>query len=131
MNDKIYCDLCGAGFKVTRDTLRETGLILEKEDRTYPVTATILACPHCGKNYVCLIDDEKTLSILTDFRSTMIKRSMLVRQGKKVPERLENRYLRLNRKLNFHRHELAKKFDKSFYQTEDGKEQLDYCYHAQ
>ena len=130
-NNKIFCDICGANFSVTKDTLTENEVILIKEGSTEqkPVTLTWLECPHCGKRYICLMDDKETLELAKDLRAAMAKRLKFLKKNRPVPERLEQKTKNLQRKLNFKRQHLADEYNGSFYQTEDGKEQLEYKIH--
>lgn len=131
VNNRIYCNICGAEFAVTKDTLTENEVTLVKEGSTVqkPVTLTWLQCPHCGKRYVCLVDDSETLAILKDLRAANAKALKFLKANKPVPAKLEEKTKRLQRKLDFKRQNLADEYDGSFYQTEDGKEQLDYHHH--
>lgn len=131
VNNRIYCNICGAEFAVTKDTLTENEVTLVKEGSMVqkPVTLTWLQCPHCGKRYVCLMDDAETLAVVRDLREAMAKRLKFLKANKPVPAKLEEKTKRLQRKLDFKRQNLADEYDGSFYQTEDGKEQLDYKIH--
>ena len=130
-NNNIFCDICGANFSVTKDTLTENEVILVKEGSTEqkPVTLTWLQCPHCGKRYVCLMDDAETLAVVKDLRVAMFKRLKFLKANRPVPKKLEAKTTKLQRELNIKRHKLADEYNGSFYQTEDGKEQLDYRIH--
>lgn len=131
VNNKVYCDICGAEFAVTPYTLteNETALFREGSPEKKPVTLTWLQCPHCGKRYVCLMDDEETVELAKDLRTAMAKRLKFLKANKPVPERLEEKTKQIQRKLDFKRQKLADEYTGSFYQTEDGKEQLDYKIH--
>lgn len=131
INNKIFCDICGAEFAVTPYTLteNETTLFREGSPESKPVILTWLQCPHCGKRYICLMDDAETLAILKDLRVAKAKELKFLKANKPVPERLGAKTIKLKRKLDFKRQKLADEYNGSFYQTEDGKEQLDYKIH--
>lgn len=131
VNNRIYCNICGAEFAVTKDTLTENEVTLIKDGipEQKQVTLTWLECPHCGKRYVCLMDDTETLAILKDLRAAKAKALKFLKANKPVPERLGAKTIKLQQKLNFKRQNLADEYNGSFYQTEDGKEQLDYKIH--
>lgn len=130
-NNNIFCDICGAEFAVTPQTLTENEVILFREGsvKPKPVTLTWLQCPHCGKRYVCLMDDQETVELAKDLRTAMAKRLKFLKANKPVPERLAEKTKQIQRKLDFKRQKLADEYNGSFYQTEDGKEQLDYKIH--
>lgn len=134
INNKVYCNICGAEFAVTKDTLTENEVLLYKElspEDEYQieekrVTLTWLQCPHCGKRYICMMDDVETLELVKDLRVSMLKRLKFLKANRPVPEKLEAKTHRIKRKLDFKRQKLAGEYEGSFYQTEDGKEQLDF-----
>ena len=129
-SNQIYCDICYGKFSITRETLREEKVMLHKEEtaQTHEVTMTFIQCPLCGKRYVALMDDEETLSVLAELRECFRRRLKFVSKSKPVPEKLEHKYKKLSHKLDLKRHKLAERFNGSFYQTDEGKEQLDYRY---
>jgi uncharacterized protein YbaR (Trm112 family) len=130
VDNSVLCDICRKRFQLSRNNLKEETVTLEKGGQTHEVRLTYLYCPHCGKHYPVIMDDEKTLPILNSLKEMMIRRIKFKSRGKSVPEKLEQKYNRLNQKLDFKRQELAEKFNGSFYQTEEGKERLEYRYHA-
>lgn len=130
MNNMVSCDLCKASFALTKDALTEQEVVLRRDGYPdHPVQLTSLTCPHCGKSYPVVVDDETTLPLLQETREVYIKTLRYQQQGRTVPEKMRQKSLKLQRKLSFHRHQLAEKFNGSFYQTEDGKQQLEYRYH--
>ena len=131
MNTRVTCDLCKSEFTLTANRLKEEDIVLEKDGSQYPVKMTSLICPNCGKHYPVVIDDDATLPILSDVRACAVKRLRYLRKNKVVPVKLADKYRALNVKLGSKRRALAQELDGSFYQTEDGKEQLDYRYHEQ
>lgn len=127
------CDICKKQITLTKDTLKETRVCLEKPDDTvfsHEVLITELVCPHCGKSYPVVVDDETTLPILELLRAVMLKSNKYKAKGKRVPEKLGLKQEALCKKLDFKRHKLAEKYNGSFYQVGDHKEQLDYRYHV-
>ena len=127
----VTCDICHKDFALTKDFLEEKRVTLEKEGlEPTEVVLTVLTCPHCGKYYTVILDDEETLGISEELRTIVAKEYKLQSKGKQSPEKLTRKHHKLRSKLSFKRHNLAEKFDGSFYQTEDGKEQLDYHYHG-
>lgn len=127
----VTCDICHRDFALTKDFLEEKKVVLEKEglDPT-EVVLTNLTCPHCGKYYTVIVDDEETAGIVTELRKIVAKEYKARSKGKEPTQKLIRKHHTLRRKLSFKRQCLAVKFDGSFYQTEDGKEQLDYHYHG-
>ena len=127
----VTCDICHKEFALSKSFLEEKKVVLEKEG-TEPneVVLTILTCPHCGKYYPVTLDDEETIGIVTELREVVVKEYKIRFKGKEPTAKLVHKHQALKRKLNFKRQKLAEKFNGSFYQTEDGKEQLDYHYHV-
>lgn len=132
MNSKLTCDICKREFQLTKECVKEENVLVESPnwDNPYPVKMTFLQCPLCGKRYIVVLDDQETLEIFSKLRECMSKRLKFLKGGKEVPKKLELKYRKVNKKLDFKRSELSKRVYGSFYQTEDGKEQLDYRYHA-
>lgn len=128
----IKCDLCQREFRLNKDVLREVQVTLMKAGlEPHEVTATFLTCPACGKQYPVIVDDETTLPLLAKLRVFLGKQVKQAQKGFKLSPEQERKRKELNRKLDFKRQELAKKYNGSFYQLEDGiMEQLDYRYHA-
>ena len=135
LNPTIRCDLCKKEFSLGRESLIEKKVNLysdsEMKSKPYEVLMTSLFCPHCGKNYPVIIDNEESLLILGELRETMARRLKFANKGKPIPSKLNEKYKKLTRKLGIKRQKMAEIYNGSFYQGEDGKEQLDYCYHAQ
>ena len=130
MNNMVSCDLCKAGFAVTRDALTEQDIMLEREGfPDHPAQMTILTCPHCGKSYPVIVDDETTIPLVQEMRQLYAKSMKYKSKGQSIPDRMNQRLIKTQRKLSFRRRQLAEKFNGSFYQTEDGKQQLEYRYH--
>ena len=127
----VTCDICHRDFALTKNFLEEKKVVLEKEglDPT-EVVLTVLTCPHCGKYYTVIVDDEETAGIAAELREIVAKEYKARSKGKEPTQKLIHKHQILRRKLSFKRKCLAGKFDGSFYQTEDGKEQLDYNYHG-
>lgn len=128
----IECDLCHGEFPLTRDIVKEEQVTLEKfGEEPHEVTLTWLSCPRCGKRYPVIMDDETTLPLLEKLRKVLAKQFKQAKNGFPQNPQLEKKRRELNRKLDFKRQKLAEKYNKSFYQLEDGTlEQLDYRYHA-
>ena len=130
-SDVVTCDICHKIFTLTKALLDTKKVMLEKDGMTpEEVVLTQVNCPHCGKMYPVLVDTEETTAILADL-TAVTTRIYKVQAEKRQPTlKMIRKYNNLNRKLIFKRQQLAKKFNGSFYQTEDGKEQLDYHYHV-
>lgn len=127
----VVCDICHKEFALTKNFLEEKKVVLEKEGiEPTEVVLTILTCPHCGKYYTVIVDDEETAGIAAELRQIVAKEYKARSKGKQPTDKLIRKHHTLRRKLSFKRQILAGKFDGSFYQTEDGKEQLDYHYHG-
>lgn len=127
----IECDLCHGEFTLTPDLLKDEQVTLEKEGLSpHEVTITFLLCPHCGKRYVVIVDDAKTLVLRDKLINIRSKINKLARMGKTSAE-YAKKFKDANWKLDFYRRKLAEKYYLSFYQLEDGtKEQLDFRYQA-
>lgn len=130
LNTMIVCDICRHEFSLTKDFLAEKRVTLEKEGLDpKDVTITVLTCPYCGKHYPVILDDEETIGIVTMLKEVLAKEYKASSKGRQPTQKLTRKHHTLRRKLSFKRQQLAEKFNGSFYQTEDGKEQLDYHYH--
>ena len=130
MDNMVSCDLCKASFAVTRDALTEQDIVLEREGFPgHPAQMTVLTCPHCGKSYPVIVDDETTVELVKEMRQLYAKVLKYHSKKQSIPTRLNQRLIKTQRKLSFRRRVLAAKFNGSFYQTEDGKQQLEYRYH--
>ena len=49
-DNNTVCDLCHHQFQVSRDTLKEENVTLEKDSLSHDVVLTYLRCPNCGKD---------------------------------------------------------------------------------
>ena len=130
-SDTVKCDICHREVTLTKDLLEEKAVVLEKDGvDPHEVVLTVFTCPMCGKSYPVLMDDDETSAILNELKTVVQKQYKA--QAKGMPPKLKTlrKQQSLKSKLNFKRQQLAKKFVGSFYQTEDGKEQLDYHYHG-
>lgn len=129
-NHTIKCDLCHVEFRLERHHLKEVQVTLSKEGfAPHEATLTFLECPRCGKRYIVVMDDEKTLALAEKLRSIAVKQYKLVKMGKPSAA-LEDKYKAANWKLNFTRQKLAEKYFGSTYQLEGVLEQLDYRHQA-
>lgn len=127
-NRTIKCDLCHGEFRLERHHLKEVQVTLNKEGfAPHEATLTFLECPKCGKRYIVVLDDEKTLTLAEKLRSIATKQFKLVKMGKPSAE-LEKKYKNAEWKLGFARQKLAEKYYGSLYQLGDTLEQLDYRY---
>ena len=129
-DNTTVCDLCHHQFQVSRDTLKEENVTLEKDSLAHDVVLTYLCCPSCGKRYPVVMDNAETLSLLRELKDCMVRRMKFYGKQKPVPQKLQEKYTKLNRKLDFKRHKLAEKFNGALYQFEGDTIQLDYRYHA-
>lgn len=127
---KIICDICKKEIELTDKTLRTEHVTLTKDTGAANVEVTLLQCPSCGKVYPVIVDTAESIELLTKTRSAYFKRAKYLRANKKVPQRLEERYQSLNRKLDFKRQQIAEKFNGAIYQLDGDTIQLDYRYHA-
>lgn len=129
-DNNVVCDLCQHQFQVSQDTLKEENVTLEKDGLAHDVVLTYLYCPNCGKRYPVIMDNSETLPILHELRDCMMRRMRFYRNQKPVPQKIQEKYTKLNRKLDFRRQQLAEKFNGALYQSEGDTIQLDYRYHA-
>ena len=127
-NHTIKCDLCHGEFRLERHHLKEVQVTLNKEGfAPHEATLTFLECPRCGKKYIVVLDDVKTLALAEKLRSIATKQYKLAKMGKPSAE-LEKKYKAAEWKLGFSRQKLAEKYYGSLYQLGDTTEQLDYRY---
>lgn len=127
----VICDICHREFTLTKQCLTENRVVLEKEGLDpKEVVLTTLECPCCGKQYPVMMDDDKALEMVNKLSSMYQRRMFFLAKSKKIPAKLDKKYRELEHKLGFRRKSLANEYNKSFYQTEDGKQQLDYRYHV-
>ena len=122
-DNTTVCDLCKRQFNVTRDSLREETVVLHKVlgegiETAHEVKLTFLKCPSCGKHYPVIMDDETTLPLLAELRETLGRRMKFACKGNAIPKKLYEKYKKLNKKLDFKRRQLAKKFNGALYQSE-------------
>lgn len=127
---KIFCDICKGEFNVSKETLREEKVSLEKDGTLTDAVITFLQCPACGKIYPVIVDTCKSLTLLEKAREAYCKRVKYLHKHKPIPARLDERYKTLNQKLDFQRQQIAEKFNGAIYQLDGDKIQLDYRYHA-
>lgn len=131
---KISCDVCRAEFILQSKHVRDEEVTLLKDFDGFSIAhkamLTYLECPHCGKRYIVIMDDESTLPILSTLREVTAKCYKYASKGN-IPHKLIEKRIELNRKLDNKRRELSEKFRGSRYQLGDCEEQLDYCYRAQ
>ena len=124
------CDICKRWFNVTTDKLKmETATVIDKTGSNR-LQITSVTCPLCGKTYPVVVDDAETIKLRLEVESLLRKRLKYVQEHHPVPFRLAAKIGKLNGKLDFKRQSLAKKYNGSFYQSDEGKEQLDYRYHV-
>ena len=129
-DNNTVCDICHYQFQVSRDNLKEENVTLEKDGLAHDVVLTYLRCPSCGKRYPVIMDNAETLPLLHELRDCMMRRMKFYGNHKPVPQKLQEKYTKLNRKLDFRRQQLAEKFNGALYQSEGDTIQLDYRYHA-
>jgi hypothetical protein len=129
-DNNTVCDLCHHQFKVSRDTLKEENVTLEKDGLAHDVVLTYLCCPGCGKRYPVVMDDQTTLNLLEELRPIVAKRMKQAKRGYNLSPALTKKVEKLTWKLNFKRQQLAERFNGALYQSEGDTIQLDYRYHA-
>ena len=127
----VVCDICHREFSLTKGCLTENKVTLEKRGLDpKEVLLTTLECPICGKQYPVTMDDEETLSILEKLTELHKRKLILQQKNRRVHAKVDQKYRQLENKLSFKRKSLANEYNRSFYQTADGKQQLDYHYHV-
>ena len=126
----IKCDLCQGNFQLAKEHVKEVQVTLNKEGLApHEATLTVLECPLCGKQYIVVLDDEKTLALAVKLRTIAAKQIKFQKLGK-PSSILDKKYRDLEWKLSFNRQKLAEKYYGSLYQLGDTLEQLDYRYQA-
>ena len=126
----VKCDLCHGQFTLSREHVKEEQVTLNKEGiAPHEATLTFLECPICGKRYIVILDDEKTLALAAKLRAIAAKQIKFRKLGK-PSSILDKKYRDLEWKLGFNRQKLAEKYYGSLYQLGDTLEQLDYRYQA-
>lgn len=130
-NYTIECDICHGEFTVTPDTLQEETVMLTQNGEETACILTHLRCPHCGKSYPVLLDDTETAEIAQELRMCLARRMKYTAKYKPIPNKLQNKLVRIKKQLDFKRRKLAEKFRGALYQFEGDTMQLDYCYRAQ
>lgn len=126
-NRQIKCRLCKSMTWVSHDRVKTLDTELCIGDTRYQVHMTTFDCPCCGKTYPVLLDDESTMKMAKSIVDLYAK----MHKYKQPPEKMHLKAQMLNRKLDFKRQNLAKKFEGALYQFEGDTIQLDYCYQAQ
>ena len=127
----VICDMCHREFTLTRQCLTENKVVLEKEGLDpKEVVLTTLECPICGKQYPVMMDDDEALEMVGKLTSIYQRRMFFITKAKKIPVKLDKKYHDLERKLGFRRKQLANEYNGSFYQTAEGKQQLEYRHHV-
>ena len=129
-NTAVKCDICGHEFTLTKKSLEERKLTLQKEGlKPHEVQVTFLTCPRCGKEYPVIMDDATPLPLLAKLQTVLAKQVKQAQKGFNLSPELARKKQQLNWKLDFKRQQLAEKYNESFYQLEDGTlVQLDYRY---
>lgn len=126
----IKCDLCQSEFQLAKGHLKEVQVTLNKEGLApHEATLTFLECPICGKQYIVILDDEKTLALAAKLRSILTKQFKFRKLGK-PSSILEKKYKDMKWRLDYNRQKLADNYFGSTYQLEGVLEQLDYRYRA-
>lgn len=124
------CDICHKRFDVTQDKIHTQTVTLLDNTGDHRLQVTTVTCPICGKTYPVIVDDAETIKLRLEVEELLRKRLKYVQAKRMIPMRLAAKIGKLNGKLDFKRQSLAKKYNGSFYQTDEGKEQLDYRYHV-
>ena len=127
----IKCDICRREFSLTKDCLSESKITLEKAGLDpKEVVLTVMECPCCGKSYPVTMDDAECLELVKDL--TELHQHLIARYSKynRVPPKMQKKYHAMEVKLGFKRKKLADEYTGSFYQSAEGKQQLDYRYHV-
>lgn len=135
-NHKIACDICSKEFILKREHVFDKEVMLLQDlangnSIPHKVMLTYLECPHCGKHYIVIMDDETTLPVLGELRGCMAKCYKYNSKGLNIPRKLMAKRIKLNRDLDAKRRELSETYRGSHYQLGECEYQLDYCYHAQ
>lgn len=128
------CPICNSIVNLTAGMMTETSTELHKaEDLTdegVKVRLTDFNCPHCGKTCTVSMDDSVTMPLYSCYIALVNRIMKYQAAGRKIPEKMLKKAYDLAEKIDFKRQKLAEKYNGSFYQTEEGKEQLDCRYHV-
>lgn len=124
------CDICKRWFTITNGMLHTETVTVINKTGEHRLQVTEATCPLCGKTYPVVIDDAETIKLKLSVEELLRKQLKYIQNNRPAPMRLLAKIDHLNWKLDFKRQNLAKKYNGSFYQTDEGKQQLDYRYHV-
>lgn len=122
MNITVTCKECKGTFGLTAVDLKEADIVAEDGAE---LKLTFYTCPECKKRYTVMVDNADTLRILADYTSVCSRLRTHHEKHKNPPQKLVERMFKLKQKLLNARNRLNKRYDKSFYQIGDAKEQLE------
>lgn len=126
---KLSCDICKNNFVLAYPTATEDEVLLIREWVTIGENNTQLyisyfKCPTCGKKYISIVDNHKTLDLKQ--RMEEIAKQYSTTSTFKKQERNIIEMKQLQESVKRITQSIYRKYQGSFYQTEDGKEQLDF-----
>lgn len=124
MDTTIICDQCKGTFGLAEIDLKEEDILV---DDGAELRLTSYTCPMCNKRYTVLIDSKDTLRLLADYRSVCKRLAKYYSKHKTPPSKLIERMFKAKQRLTDTRNRLNKRYDRSFYQIGDKKEQLELC----
>lgn len=122
MNITIICDECKGTFGLAAIDLKEEDIIV---DDGVGLRMTFFTCPVCSKRYTILVDSKDTLRVLADYIDICKRLTKHHNKHKNPPQKLVERMFKTKQRLINARNRLNKRYDKSFYQIGDRKEQLE------
>jgi DNA-directed RNA polymerase subunit RPC12/RpoP len=118
----INCAYCSEKIQVNSIKVRSKEVVIC--DENIKVTLSYFKCPHCNKENHVAIDDKESLEIMNKVKRLLRQTTFIATIKKAKREQLEEEANKLIVELKERRKALLK-YNKSFYQYDDYKEQLD------
>ncbi len=118
---KIECKECN-GFFNGKEVIIQNEMIKIKEK---DFTLYYYLCPLCGKKYQVMIDNEETILLSKELESIKEKLVKAKKHNKFPKEKQIEKFYKIRKRLKSKRDVLNNRYNMSFYQIGDVKEQLE------
>lgn len=123
MKLNVTCNNCNNEFTMSNEQLiREEIKIEGSEERVW---LTFFDCPNCKHRYSIILDTEKTMALKDKMNMKVARITEMTLYGEKVHANQYKSVLGLKVRIENQCKALISKYNKSFYQLGDIKEQLD------